>query len=326
MMTRCEVCASLLDDDDLFCANCGTESPAHARERTAAGQSMTATHNFNCQGCGASMSYDPRAQALRCPFCGSVDLTAQPDAKVLEPRDVIPFQLNQQQAELAMRKWLGEGFWRPGRLAQEAAVVKMAPVYVPYWIFEAQTHTYWTADTSRTPPSAYGDWYPMAGEHQGNYRNVLIGASGALTPAETAAICPFNLSEALPPEQVDLNNAIYERFSVPLKYARPLLRQAVEANEAAECAERYVPPRQRNVHVNVLIAGMAAYPSLLPVWIMAYRFQDRVFRFLLNGQTGQATGKAPVSWTKIFAAIGIGLAVIFLLLVLLGIIGVVTHY
>ncbi len=42
------------------------------------------------------------------------------------------------QAVVAMREWLGQGFWRPGDLAARAAVVKMTPVYVPYWVFDAE--------------------------------------------------------------------------------------------------------------------------------------------------------------------------------------------
>ena len=36
---------------------------------------------------------------------------------------------------------------------------------------------------------------------------------------------------------------------------------------------------------------------------MAYRYNERLFRFLVNGQSGQATGEAPISYYKIAAAI-----------------------
>ena len=38
---------------------------------------------------------------------------------------------------------------------------------------------------------------------------------------------------------------------------------------------------------------------LLPIWIAAYRYQDKPFQFLVNGQTGEVVGKAPWSWIKI---------------------------
>jgi hypothetical protein len=78
-----------------------------------------------------------------------------------------------------------------------------------------------------------------------------------------------------------------------------------------------VPGRARNVHANVRIESMSSEPVLLPVWIMAYRYREKLFRFLINGQSGQATGQAPISLTKVFvaAAITVVAALAVLLLV-----------
>src|SRR4029079_2045216 len=184
---KCEVCQALLDEEDLFCPNCGTEAP---RERSSpenldrAPTVREATHAFVCDGCGASMSYDASTQALRCPFCGSTKLSAQQDHKVIEAQWIVPFQIARAQAAIALREWLGKGFWRPGDLSERSSVEKMQPVYVPYWVFQARTHTYWTADSDRTPPGARGNLYPLSGEHRGQ-PGALIGASRTLSASET---------------------------------------------------------------------------------------------------------------------------------------------
>jgi predicted RNA-binding Zn-ribbon protein involved in translation (DUF1610 family) len=313
LLSKCTVCGALLDEEDMFCANCGTEAPHQSSLQTTA---RTATHNFQCTGCGASMSYDASAGSLRCPFCGSTQLEEKQDAKILAPKAVVPFAVDQARAEATMRQWLGQGFWRPGDLAHTAAVVGMQAVYVPYWVFAAQTHTFWTADTSDTPSGARGDWFPMTGEHRDSHAGLLVGASGALTPSENAAICPFDLAPAVPPEQVDLDNVTVEQFSVSRKYARPLARAGLEQLEAQTCDERYIPGRCRNLKVNTRIENLTSEPMLLPVWIMAYRYEEQVFRFLVNGQTGRATGQAPISYRKIAAAIGIAVAVVVVILLL----------
>ncbi len=259
------------------------------------------------------MSYDASAQTLRCPFCGSEQLDKKPDAKEISPDGIVPFVVTRDQAVATMRSWLGQGFWRPGDLATEAAVVAMTPIYVPFWVFEADTHTYWTADSSHTPPGARASWFPVCGEHDGQYSGLLVGASGALTPAETAALCPFDLSTAVPPEQIDLANITFERFTVPRKYARPLASQGLESLESQAC-QQYVPGKCRNLNVNVRIINLASRPLLVPVWIMAYRYRDQVFRFFANGQTGRAAGQAPVSYRKIGAAMAIAAVVILLIL------------
>jgi hypothetical protein len=153
-----------------------------------------------------------------------------------------------------------------------------------------------------------GNWYPLFGEHHGQHDGVLVAASGALAPAETAAISPFDLSKGVDPAGVDLDNITVEQFAVARKYARPLARAGLEQSDSSDC-EQYVPGRSRHLKVNVRLEGLSSEPVLLPVWIMAYRYRDRVFRFLLNGQTGAATGQAPTSYAKIAVAVGIAVAI-----------------
>ncbi|MCA9056941.1 MAG: hypothetical protein KDA85_00520 [Planctomycetaceae bacterium] len=308
---RCAVCGAMLDEEDLFCANCGTEAPnrdvlpmTHAAE--------TSTCSFRCSSCAASMSYDASSRSLRCPFCGSEKLEELPDEKILTAKRIIPFVVTQQEVLEFMRKKLGSSFWMPGDLAATATVTRMLPVYVPFWAFSAQTLTYWTADTSRTPPGASADWFPLTGEHRSSWKGILVGASSALTQRETIDLCPFDLSTGRPREEVDTNNWIVEQFRLQRKHARPLARQGIEELEKQECT-RYVPGRCRNMKVNVRLHGLSSEPILVPVWIMAYRYRDRVFRFLVNGQTGRTTGQMPLSRLRI---VGVIVAVLIAILII----------
>lgn len=317
---KCSVCGALLDEEDLFCANCGTEAPPRAGLGRPLATHET-THSFQCAGCGASMAYDAAVQALRCPFCGSQQLNAEPAAKALSPDRIVPFEVDRTRAVGGLRQWLGRGFWRPGDLASSAVVDQIAAVYVPCWIFRARTFTYWSADTDQTPPGARGNWCPVVGEQRGEYAGLLIGASGVLAPQEMSRLAGFELTRARPAGEVPLAGTIVEQFRVPRKYARPLAQQGLEDLERQAC-QAYVPGSCRNLKVNVRLEELASEPMLVPVWIMAYRYRGQVFRFLINGQTGQATGQAPVSWAKI--AVALAIVVLVALLVFCGLAGVVA--
>lgn len=296
LLEKCTVCQALVDEEDLFCANCGTETPHKAAGE--AGATLVATHNFLCEGCGAAMSYDASAQNLRCPFCGGEKLRPVRDGKVLAPQRVAPFAITQAQALAELQKFFKASFWRPSDLGSQAVVTQLTAVLCPYWTCSARTHTYWTADTSETPFGARASWAPLAGHHRGEYSGLLVGASNALTPGETAALCPFDLRQAVPAAQFDLENSLYEPFQVQRKYARPLAKQGLEQLELEACRQ-YVPGQCRNLRVNIRMEGLSMEPILVPVWIMAYRYQERAFRFLVNGQTGRCTGTAPTSTAKI---------------------------
>jgi DNA-directed RNA polymerase subunit RPC12/RpoP len=316
--SRCHVCRCFVDHEDLFCANCGTENPQADKEaqRVAATASL---HSFRCENCAASMSYDASAQALRCPFCGSQKLHAQTGSRTVLPKGILPFQINSQAAQTILHTWLSQGFWRPGDAARASTIGKMTAVFVPYWIFSAETHTYWTADSSATPAGARGNWVPVSGEHRGNHRGLLVSGSSTLTPQETDAIAPFDLAKLQPPEKLSLTNWIVEEFRVSRKAARPAAQALLERLDSGAC-QRYVAGSCRNLKVNVRVSGLHGEPALLPVWILAYQYRQRIYRVLINGQTGKIAGDAPFSYLKLFAVVAVSvlLLLFFLLVVALG--------
>lgn len=316
---RCPLCKAYLDEEDLFCGNCGSEAPKKVIDAELAG-SEVAPHSFQCGGCGASMSYSAKAKALRCPFCGSEQLSDKSGERRLAAKFVLPFRINESQAKQILKKWLGSSFWRPSDLASTAVITKLSAVFVPYWVFEAEAITYWTADTSHTPPGARGDWYPMFGDRRAQHSGVLVGASSSLTPNETQALCPFDLSQSVARTQFDLEPFIVEQFVVQRKYARPQARVGIEAREQEAC-RKYVPGRARNIKVNVRLNGLKSTPVLLPIWIMAYRYKGELFRFIINGQSGKHIGTAPTSYWKVALVAG---AVIMAGLVVVGCLGIVT--
>jgi hypothetical protein len=60
---------------------------------------------------------------------------------------------------------------------------------------------------------------------------------------------------------------------------------------------------------------------LLPIYLRSYRYKGKLYRTLINGQTGKISGERPVSARRILAAVAavvlIGL-IVYLLIALLG--------
>lgn len=240
----------------------------------------------------------------------------------LAPRCVVPFMITREQALAILHKQMRSGFFRPGDFAQRAAITAMTPVYVPYWVFSARTHTYWTADTSDVPFHARGDWRPVFGEHRNRHEGIRVVASKVLSWEESTGLGQFDLSQGLSPEQVDLDNIIVEQFSMPRKYARTQARQLIENAEKVFCANNLIQGRIRNLRVNVRIERMKGEPVLLPVWILAYRYREQVYRFVINGQTGRSSGRFPISLWKVLMTVGVVVLIAIVLLSLIaGMIG-----
>lgn len=314
VVERCESCGALVDSDDLFCANCGTEIPdaqSHDSTRLA-----TNAKNFQCRSCGATMNYDASTRALKCPFCGSIDLVQDSSSQgILAPELVIPFAFDRAEAERRLRLWLGSSFWHPSDLRNAAALTELRPVFVPFWIFDVDVDCHWTADTDRTPVGAQAGWFPVTGSRQAHYDNLWIPASAAVSPSEIQAILPFDSSAAVPPGEVDLTDVTIEQFSVPRRYARPEAKRVAEVLEARAIAAE-VPGGERNVHVNILMRDASSRAALVPIYILAYRYHGQIFRCVVNGQTAATTGTAPVSWKKPLQIVGVLLAIVLVFIVI----------
>ena len=59
----------------------------------------------------------------------------------------------------------------------------------------------------------------------------------------------------------------------------------------------------RNLRVSTVYSHWHYKSGLVPVWIAAYVYQGKSFRYVVNGATGKATGTAPWSWVKIGFAV-----------------------
>jgi len=58
--------------------------------------------------------------------------------------------------------------------------------------------------------------------------------------------------------------------------------------------------------------------ALLPIWIAAYDYAGTPYRFIVNGVTGKASGKAPWSWVKITLAVLAVVAIVVAIMVVKG--------
>jgi hypothetical protein len=66
---------------------------------------------------------------------------------------------------------------------------------------------------------------------------------------------------------------------------------------------------QRVSNVDTAVDDVTFKHILLPVWLAAYKYRGRAFRFVVNGRTGRVQGERPYSAWKITFAVLLGLIV-----------------
>jgi hypothetical protein len=240
---------------------------------------------------------------------------------VVYPERMIPYALRRPQAQKRFRDWLGKGFWRPGDLKRSADVAGVTALFLPCWCFRGDTETAWAADVGAQTRSG---WRPESGQHHDAHAGILVPSSGGLEGAELDAVADFGFEGLVETDHDHLEGALVEAFGLTRKGARERARQAFERAVQRAVSDKMRTRKIRNLHCNVLLSNLWSEPILLPIWIFAYRYKGVPYRFVMNGQTGTATGKAPFSYLKLALVIGGVLAVLAGIVALLSCAGVIA--
>jgi hypothetical protein len=141
-------------------------------------------------------------------------------------------------------------------------------------------------------------------------------ASKTLPEGVFGASARWDLKALVPYQAEFVSGFRAEAYQVSLREGYPIARRTIDV-QVRELICRDIGGDQQRVHqVATRYADIRFKHVLLPVWVSAYRYRDKVYRFLINGQTGEVSGESPKSWWKIFFLTVAMLVFLFILLVL----------
>ncbi|WP_104017340.1 primosomal protein N' (replication factor Y) - superfamily II helicase [Roseovarius nitratireducens] len=299
-----------------FAAALGDQLPA---------QEMEETRVTTCTSCGAQVELGTDTHATECPFCASPVVTDTGTHRHIKPRALLPFSLGEEQARKAMSDWLGRLWFAPNGLQDYARKGrKMQGIYVPYWTFDADTKSqyrgergtvyYETRTVTRNGKRqqiqvAKVRWRAVSGRVARFFDDVLVLASTALPKRYTDALEPWDLSALVPYAPEYLAGFRAEGYSVDLEQGFAQARDKMDAIIARDVRFDIGGDRQRIHDIDTEVRDTTFKHILLPVWLAAYRFRGRTYRFVVNARTGRVQGERPWSAWKIAVAVVIGAAV-----------------
>ncbi|WP_370285145.1 TFIIB-type zinc finger domain-containing protein [Pseudooceanicola nanhaiensis] len=283
------------------------------------------TRVSKCPNCGAEVEFDPDIHATECPFCATPVVTDTGVNRHIKPRGVLPFALDEAAARQAMTAWLGALWFAPNGLTDYARKGRrMQGIYVPYWTFDADTasrytgargHIYYETHTvmrDGKPQRVQVQkirWSPASGRVRRFFDDVLVLASTSLPKRYTDALEPWDLS-ALEPYRPDfLAGFRAEAYQVELRAGFDEARQKMDRVIERDVKFDIGGDAQQVHAIDTTVADVTFKHVLLPVWLAAYRFRGKTYRFVVNGRTGRVQGERPWSAWKIAFAVLLGLIV-----------------
>ena len=268
-----------------------------------------------CKACGAESVYDALEISAVCPFCGSNQVTEANDKKTLAPGGVVPFKLSEMDAGARFKSWIGGKFFCPKAAKETAKGKNFKGVYLPYWTFDADTHSNYTGQygidrkvkNSEGQEKTVTDWYNTKGTYDKFYDDELICATTNQNMGMLAGIEPFNTAENVAYKPEYIAGYAAERYAVGIKDAWERAKQSivnkVRSNIRSKIRSDHHADQSKIDTLDISYNNITYKYLLLPVWIANFKYNGKVYNFMVNGQTGKVSGNTPVSVPKVIITI-----------------------
>ncbi|OIQ72916.1 hypothetical protein GALL_454530 [mine drainage metagenome] len=338
---KCEQCGAELrfapGQTMLVCDHCGHKQaipdsgPASISEiayQTALANAlppsaMEDVRNCTCPSCGASFSLPPDVHASVCPFCATPVVADTGATRHFKPQAVVPFNVTEPQARQSMTQWLGQLWFAPGGLVDYARKGRaMSGMYVPYWTFDAATQSryrgqrgeyYYETQTVMVEVNGRMEqreeqvqriaWYPVSGQVARNFDDVLVMASTSLPRHYIDGLQPWDLTALKPYSPDYLAGFGAEGYTVGLEEGHSMARTIMDGVIRDDIARDIGGDQQRIEAMSTDVSDETFKHILLPIWMAAYKYGGKTYRFVVNGQTGRVQGERPWSKWKIATAV-----------------------
>lgn len=277
-----------------------------------------AEHNnlYVCNSCGAEIVADEQTSATFCCYCHNPVTLKGRLSGDFKPNRVMPFSIDKSKAESIFKEWCSKKKFTPSDFNSNKTLEKMTGLYVPFWLADCKTDAHIDGIGKRITTWSDSKYRYTKTDEFHVVRNAKIKFRGIPTDGEKKiddklmeAIEPFDYSKLKPFSMSYLTGFYADKYDVDKSEAfknvqRRVNEGALQLVKSDIHYDTFVPT---NKSVNILKTDWEY--TLMPVWFLNYKYQDKFYTFVVNGQSGKVAGILPLSKPKLFA-FGVGLTAI----------------
>lgn len=350
---KCESCGAVMHFEPgthtLKCDFCGAVNEIPTEQQTiqsfdylkfiddnTTADEIQVVNTVKCNSCGAVTTLESNTVSGSCTFCGSPLLTVnQQQQEVVKPHYVLPFIVNSQQAKKNFGVWMKKLWFAPSdlqRVVEERTAQALRGIYIPYWAYDTDTDTsysgergeyYYTTETyteevngrteTRTREVRHTAWYSASGEVDCYFNDLLISASTSLPQKIANKLEPWQLPKLVVYDERYLSGFRAELFQLDAQKGFEIAKKMmVSTIESEICSDIGGDEQRINSYTTTYHDTMLKY-LLLPVWMCAYNYKNKLYHFTVNACTGEVVGERPYSVAKIILTIMAVICVIILI-------------
>jgi len=274
-----------------------------------------------CNKCAATFTMTPYSVSSNCPYCDTPAITEF--VKEITPKSLLPFQLSQKEAQTRFKKWLGSLWFAPSKLKDFMdGNRELKGYYLPHWTYDSKTDTnyhglrgdiyYVTVERTvvvngreerRSVQEPRINWTPVSGHVSNFFDDITIGASRTISHTILDTLTPWHTDVLVPFNEKYLSGFDSEEYTIGLdngfEFAKVKMDHVIRQN----IRQKIGGDQQQIKSMNTRYTDTTYKNVLFPIWTAQFKWQNKIYNYAINGQTGKVTGERPYSWIKIVTLI-----------------------
>ena len=247
-------------------------------------------------------------------------LIADAETKCLEVQqqlDAAQAAYDEKQAAERFEQWIGKRRFCRKELKTSVHPKRFKGIFLPCWTFDTHTDTTYDASYGISYQGSKGapqlEWDGCCGSYREFIDDQVVDGRNRREQDLLDLNRDFQVKENKAYRQEYLAGFAVERYSIDLMDAWECAKEKISARLQRHVTNRIMAERHADevadLKMSTVYTRIKYKLLLLPVWVICFDVNGKLYRFTVNGQNGSVSGKIPVSPAKV-ASVVLGVLVI----------------
>jgi predicted RNA-binding Zn-ribbon protein involved in translation (DUF1610 family) len=252
---------------------------------------------YTCTSCGAEVAINDVEASTFCSFCGQPTVVFNRVDSQRKPKYIIPFSVTKETAIEVIRKRLNKGFFVPDAI-KNFEIERVRGIYIPFWLYDVYYHDKQYLK-GKVGSGKNEHTYYYYREADCNFKEITLDASRQLNDESSQRLEPYYTNKMRPFALEYLSGFYADTYDVTtsevdtlaLQRAYALFQEAV--NETIKAHSISVIKNAPDYKI------LKTQYAMFPAWFLTFRYEDKPYTLLVNGQTEKIVGGIPYDRGKV---------------------------
>ena len=304
-------------DKALKCVKCGSAYPIEYKkeqrkhaldwipDNSQIDKWASVNRAYKCKVCGAQVTFNRYDVSTRCQYCNSDTIVPLKDLPGLKPEKIIPFKIDKEQAKQEFKMRTLKRKFLPNEFKKNLPQANMGATYISSFAFDCFVNATYSGRQSFTKTvrdkdgrsRSVTEYKYFSGTINRQFNDLVVESSDKINQDEISGILPYNFSECY-----DYDDDFIKGYNVGYYNQSVQDAEIVAQNEALKIIDREIRNKYSSVDyvdIKPTYSNIVYNYTLLPAYFINFKYKDKQYINMMNGQTGKVTGKVPRSGAKI---------------------------